>query len=295
MKHMHTLRNSICLLVLAGSAASAHADSVTLTAVADNTLYQSETGSLSNGAGSAMFAGVNVLAPTTIRRAIMRFDIASAIPAGSTITAATLTLTQTGSNSDPQPCTLHRLHASWGEGASVAGSGQGGGTPAQANDATWVHRFWSNTSWTTPGGDFMSNPSATKIVGEPGPYSWIAPQVVADVQYMLDSPATDFGWLLKGNEDFAQTAKKFATREDADPALRPTLVVEFSSPCRGDLNNDTFVDDADFVLFASNYNILDCTDPAMTPGCPADLNDDTFVDDSDFVLFVSAYNELICP
>jgi len=72
---------------------------------------------------------------------------------------------------------------------------------------------------------------------------------------------------------------------------------EFGSqaPCPADLNGDGMVEDTDFVLFASAYNILDCADPAMSEGCPADLNDDGFVDDSDFVLFVAAYNELICP
>lgn len=65
--------------------------------------------------------------------------------------------------------------------------------------------------------------------------------------------------------------------------------------CPGDLNNDGFVDDQDFVIFASAYNILDCADPGMPAGCPADLNDDTFVDDTDFVIFAAAYNELICP
>ncbi|MBY0111808.1 MAG: hypothetical protein K2Y21_03225 [Phycisphaerales bacterium] len=65
--------------------------------------------------------------------------------------------------------------------------------------------------------------------------------------------------------------------------------------CVGDLNADTFVDDADFVLFAAAYNILDCADPAMPAGCPADLNTDSVVDDLDFVLFAAAYNELLCP
>lgn len=67
------------------------------------------------------------------------------------------------------------------------------------------------------------------------------------------------------------------------------------APCSGDLNADGFVDDGDFVLFVSAYNILDCADPAMAPGCPADLNGDGFVDDGDFVLFVVAYNTLVCP
>jgi hypothetical protein len=65
--------------------------------------------------------------------------------------------------------------------------------------------------------------------------------------------------------------------------------------CPGDLNSDNQVDDADFVLFAGAYNLLDCADPAMPSGCPADLNTDRFVDDADFVLFATAYNELVCP
>lgn len=65
--------------------------------------------------------------------------------------------------------------------------------------------------------------------------------------------------------------------------------------CPGDFNADTFVDDADFVVFAEAYNLLDCGDPVMPAGCPADLNADGFVDDADFVLFAAAYNELLCP
>ncbi|MBY0111809.1 MAG: hypothetical protein K2Y21_03230 [Phycisphaerales bacterium] len=74
-------------------------------------------------------------------------------------------------------------------------------------------------------------------------------------------------------------------------ALAFTAIV----PCPADLNADTFVDDADFVIFAAAYNTLDCADPAMPAGCPADLNADTLVDDADFVLFAEAYNALLCP
>jgi len=68
-----------------------------------------------------------------------------------------------------------------------------------------------------------------------------------------------------------------------------------SPPCPADLNADTVVDDADFVLFAAAYNLLLCSDPAMASGCPADLNKDGVVDDADFVIFAAAYNELLCP
>lgn len=68
-----------------------------------------------------------------------------------------------------------------------------------------------------------------------------------------------------------------------------------SPPCPADLNADTVVDDADFVVFAAAYNLLLCSDPAMGAGCPADLNNDDVVDDVDFVIFAAAYNELLCP
>lgn len=60
--------------------------------------------------------------------------------------------------------------------------------------------------------------------------------------------------------------------------------------CLGDLNNDGFVDDGDFVLFAAAYDELVCSG-----ACPADLNNDDFVDDADFVVFAAAYDALICP
>lgn len=71
--------------------------------------------------------------------------------------------------------------------------------------------------------------------------------------------------------------------------------------CACDLNADTFVDDADFVLFAAAYNELICPSPPgrgfsdRHAGCPADFDGDSFVDDADFVIFASAYNDLICP
>ncbi|HEX8877973.1 MAG TPA: hypothetical protein VF777_14590 [Phycisphaerales bacterium] len=68
-----------------------------------------------------------------------------------------------------------------------------------------------------------------------------------------------------------------------------------ASACPSDLNGDGAVDDSDFVVFDTAYNLLDCDDPSMPVACPADLNFDGFVDDGDFVLFAAAYNELLCP
>ena len=65
--------------------------------------------------------------------------------------------------------------------------------------------------------------------------------------------------------------------------------------CWSDFNCDNLVDDRDFVIFASAYSTLECSDPAMPPRCPSDLNFDGVVDDVDFSWFASAYDVLSCP
>ncbi|MBN8596957.1 MAG: hypothetical protein J0L78_04710 [Planctomycetes bacterium] len=71
--------------------------------------------------------------------------------------------------------------------------------------------------------------------------------------------------------------------------------VSFRLTCPADFNADCEIDDADFVGFASGYDLLLCSSPEMPQYCPADLNNDSFVDDADFVLFVAAYSQLVCP
>src|SRR5215831_15897869 len=68
------------------------ADQVTLSPLKDNTIF-SESNSTSNGAGTGIFAGKT--STGAIRRALLAFNVAGAIPAGSTITSVQLVLTVT--------------------------------------------------------------------------------------------------------------------------------------------------------------------------------------------------------
>lgn len=81
----------------------------------------------------------------------------------------------------------------------------------------------------------------------------------------------------------------------ARPSLTITVLGTIVAACPGDLNGDGFVDDGDFVLFASAYDLFDCAEPSMPAGCPADLNGDLVVEDQDFVQFASAYDVFLCP
>jgi hypothetical protein len=224
--------------ILAGVAivwfpATALANTVVLTADRDNTLFETPTGSLSNGAGSYLFSGATSRAAR--RRALLHFDL-SGLPQGSTVTNVTLQLFMsfTAAGGD-QPQTLHRALADWGEGTSNSGgtvaSGGGSGAASTTNDATWIHRFFPSQTWISPGGDFDAASSATQTVsGTVGSYNWSSAQLTADVQGWVSDKTTNFGWVLIGQEGGTETAQRFNTRENPDDTTRPQLVVEFTPP-----------------------------------------------------------------
>lgn len=222
-----TLPALVGALLALDQPASAQTDNavVSLSAAKDNTLYEDLTGSTSNGAGSYFFVGST--ANGDIRRGVIAFDIASAIPAGSTINSVTLTLHMSRTVAGAENITLHRLLADWGEGASNAAGEEGDGAQATTGDATWLHTFYDTGFWTTSGGDFVGTASASASVGGVAFYSWgSTPRMVADVQAWLDNPASNFGWLVKGNEAMPTTAKRFDSRQNREPATSSLLIMD---------------------------------------------------------------------
>jgi hypothetical protein len=215
----------LALLIFAGVARS-KAASDNFVASADNTLYESDSGALSNGAGIHCYAGRTNMAE--LRRAVLRFDLSS-IPAGALITEAALSLelTQEPAGAGPVVADLHRLTADWGEGDSDAGSPGGSGTGAAAGDATWIHTFSPGSLWNSPGGDFVAAASASQTVDDDGIYTWTStPALVADVQAWVDGSAGNFGWILRGDETTDRTARRFATHETVS-SQPPTLTVTY--------------------------------------------------------------------
>lgn len=53
--------------------------------------------------------------------------------------------------------------------------------------------------------------------------------MTTDVQQWLDDPATNYGWLIQGEEDGAATARRFDSRENEAATRRPVLVVYYTS------------------------------------------------------------------
>ena len=221
---------AILVLVMTGDA---RAIQVTIGAVKDNTLYQSATGALSNGVGEHFFAGRTGQLADYIRRGLVQFDIAGNIPAGATIQSVQLTLnmSKTPLGAGARTISLHKVSAAWGEGASNDIGQEGSGTASAPGDATWIHTSYNTEFWSAAGGDFAVASSASLSVNALGFYTWgSTAAMVADVQAWYDSPGTNFGWLLRGEEGTSATAKRFDTRENLIAANRPKLIIQYTLP-----------------------------------------------------------------
>lgn len=271
-------------LVLAASLCTAiSADSVVLVADRDNTLFGPVDSDLSSGASNAIYAGriADQGGVNNLRRALIHFDV-SGIPAGATVTAVSVDVSviktppAAPSNVD---FGLHRLESSWGE--STSNSAGGAGAFAEDGDATWFFGFYPDQSWSTPGGDFVSAPSASQVVNGNGTYRFEDDGLIADVQSWVDGDEND-GWILIGDVSSPKTVRKFASREYFDATRRPTLTVEYEQTgIPGDFNGDGFVNGADLGLMLGAWG--------PCPGCPEDMDGNGVVNGADLGLLLVAW------
>ncbi|WP_428303853.1 DNRLRE domain-containing protein [Lacipirellula sp.] len=251
---MKTSRPSFTILsaifaLLAATTQFATAAQVTLAPSKDNSLIQVTSASaaqLSNGLGDIFVGRTNQdgQGPATIsmRRGLMAFDVAgSGIPAGATITSVSLTMRDVMGLNGDRAVKLHRTSADWGEGTSFFSGGQGG--PATTGDSTWFYSFYdattpaASTPWATPGGDYAPTASGSSIVsddlGAGQLFTWSSatnPAMIADIQFWLANPASNFGWTLIGDESAGQTAKRLNSSESTTaPNVPPSLVIEYTA------------------------------------------------------------------
>jgi hypothetical protein len=201
---------------------------VTLLPVQDTTLYQDPNGGVANGSGSTLFIGRN--GGGARRRALLRFDPVAAVPPGAVILRARLTLfVEQTSAAQPTTAFAHRVTAPWLEGSVVASGSGGGGGPAVAGETTWLHRDYPGTLWTSPGGDFDTQPSFTFSLPLAGATtSDASPGLIADVEDWIANPAANHGWLIKTDELQTSTARRCRAREAA--ASQPSLEILYMLP-----------------------------------------------------------------
>ncbi|OHB76265.1 MAG: TIGR03118 family protein [Planctomycetes bacterium RBG_16_55_9] len=226
----------LCLCVLCGAVSAAllvvpsiaRAEVASLTVVADTFINNSSS---NNNAGRTGWFDAGTDGTGGVRRGLFRFDVSS-IPAGSTITSAVMQLTVTkvpGTGPVNSTFDLFRLLASWNEGTK----GGNNGANASAGEVTWNARLRGTADWTTPGAksDAVATASASTAVtsARNARYSWNGAGLVADVQFWVDNPSENFGWLLTSrSEGSRRSVRGFTSREGG--ANAGTLVVNYDLP-----------------------------------------------------------------
>lgn len=154
---------------------------------------------------------------SSLRHALVRFDVGGLLPEVE-ILSATLSLYMNGPSADGGPVGLRNVSLGWGEG-----EGTGSGVPG----VSWVDRS-AGQPWATPGGDFDATPygSTTIAAGGVGWYQW---DVTSLVRGWVHGALVNQGVALV--PDSPGTSAQFASSDDADPRLRPTLNVVYSCEC----------------------------------------------------------------
>ena len=226
------------LLLLLGTALGFHAaaQSIIFSPVADTFLSQEYPGS---NFGAMGFVNAGTTENFTAHRALYRFDIASGIPAGSTITSARLVLEVIGSPSngyDVPDVGLHRMLRAWGEGDNTASTPRNAGA-AGPGEANWMHRFAGTSStWGMPGGqagiDYLEAASVVRPVFDIDGYVFgSTTRMVSDVQGWLDHPEEAFGWMVLVQDETTQfTARRYGSREAVPAYNVPQLQVDYRVP-----------------------------------------------------------------
>lgn len=215
---------------------------MTLLPVADATLLSIEP---DHSMGGEQWITAGTTQNGTSNRAVLKFDVAASLPAGSRIVDVGLILTLLREPADGTAeslFSLRRMLMPWGEGSTRGPFDHPGfGAPATPGDATWNHRFAGGTErWATGGGmegrDFSAELSGLRLVygRSDSPYSFeMEPQAIQDVQLWLDRPHVNFGWMLKSEAETTRfTARGFGSRELNDDEASPRLVITYVRPPR---------------------------------------------------------------
>jgi hypothetical protein len=222
---------AFCLFIVAPSVC--WADMVTVVPTMSNTIYADNTSNSNALGGTTPTVGLRMdtgaVANGAVRRALLEFNVAGAVPSGAMITSASLQLTVSISGPGAANVQLHTLQSGWGQGSS--GSNLGQGAPATPGDATWKYNFFNTSTWVNPGGDFSSTVSGSVAVGTTvnASYTVSSPQMAADVQNWLNSPSTNFGWILLNNESTPGSVRGFYTEDwTGNASFLPELTIDYT-------------------------------------------------------------------
>ena len=185
----------------------------------DNTMFKDLP--LSNGIGEYFFAGTTK--DDVTKRALVMFDLAESVPEGVIVDSAILVLIPTKVKPGSTSIDVHMVTTEWGEGSSKAEDGDGKGDVATANDATWEYAKFNTHPWIKSGGDYAIEASATSTVSTGIDAVFGSIGITANVNFWLENPSQNYGWILIGDEFSTSTSAKFGSRDHPDDMLWPKL------------------------------------------------------------------------
>jgi hypothetical protein len=279
----------------------AFAESVSITAMKDASLYASNP-SNSSGGGPGIYSGGN--GSGSPRRGLIAFDIAANVPNGAAISSVELSMyLGQAPNTNGATIALRRMLANWGEGTAGSSSttinGTGNGFVASIGDATWNDRFSPSIPWAVA--DVSTVTSAAAVVTGPIDTGFVwnsTSALISDVQGWLDTPLTNFGWLIMNSgESIPQSVKAFYSRSAVqnsvsaalDRSWRPMLTVTYVNAMKldGDYNGNGVVDAADYVLWRETLG-----QPVTTIGSGADGDQSGAIEPGDYMYWRERFTNI---
>jgi endonuclease/exonuclease/phosphatase family metal-dependent hydrolase len=196
------------IAVIALLAGTAQAQSVTLPAYEDTTLQGGIYENTNFGGGDLVTRAS--ADPTWERHALLKFDTHNTIPAGTTITSATLTVTVKGGNSETRTVTASCVPESFWE-----------------HQTTWMRRS-DTLHWSQPGGTVAHDHATGSVTGAGG--SKVTFDVTLLVQEALAATSRYTRVMLADRgADSKGSLRSYYSNEADSTSLRPTLVVTYGS------------------------------------------------------------------
>lgn len=231
-----------------------------VTSSLDNTIFKDLE--LSNGLGEYIFAGTTK--DGVIKRALVQFDLTDALPTGTMVDSALLILFPDKVKPGSTVVTAFRLTTEWGEGSSKALEGDGKGAPVTEGDASWSHAIFPGTQWIKSGGDYDLEYSALDTVSLGEEAVFRSERLTIDVNFWLQNPSSNFGWILVGDEFSTSTSAKFGSRDNNDHTQWPVLKLYYQGTSA--VNETEMIDRAKLVIYQSDIPSSLIIDNPFNPG-----------------------------
>jgi len=194
-----------------------------VTSSLDNTMFKDSD--VSNGLGEYIFTGTTN--KDVKKRALVQFNLTEAVPEGITVDSVSLILVPSRVKPGSTTVVVHIVTTEWGEGTSIAEDGDGKGAPATTGDATWSFAKYNSVPWIKKGGDFDLESSVSGSVSSGTNAVFRSDRLTQDVNFWLQNPSKNFGWILIGDESKTATSVKFVSKDHKDHTQWPTLTLYY--------------------------------------------------------------------